>query len=86
MLIEIVTVTGLWAAAYNNAQVAPASHPSDYYLAHLAILPDNPGPGEVTPFTLVSPDLCQLTALWRLLLTTQPSLHGYWRGRAAQDG
>jgi hypothetical protein len=72
-----MTAAGRWTAAYQNAQVVPAWQPSDYYVAHLALLADDPGPTEVTPFSLVSGDLCQLSELWRLLLTTQPSLHGY---------
>jgi hypothetical protein len=72
-----MTATGQWAAPYHNAQVAPPSQPSEYYVAHLALLADAPGPSQVTPFTLVSIDLCQLPELWRLLLTSPPSLHGY---------
>ncbi len=77
MLIKMATATGFWAANYHNAQIAPIWPPSDYYAAHLALLPDAPGPQKVTPFSLVSLDLCHLTSLWRLLLTTPPSLHGY---------
>lgn len=72
-----ITTTGFAASAHQNEQVAPSSLPTDYYVAHLFLLPDQPSPNQVTPFYFASVDLCELAPYMRLLLDTQPSEHGY---------
>jgi CHAT domain len=74
-----VKLAGIAASAHQNEQVAPSPLATDYYVAHLFLLPDQPGPNEVTPFCFASVDLCELSPYMQLLLDTQPSLHGYTR-------
>ncbi|MGA7916949.1 MAG: hypothetical protein WCA00_17065 [Candidatus Acidiferrales bacterium] len=74
----MVTAAGIASASYFNEQVAP-SHTTEYYVAHLLLLPDEPGPGQVTPFQFVSIDLCEMATYLRVILDTAPSLHGYAR-------
>lgn len=75
----MVTLTGFGAAPYQNEQVAASPLPTDYYVAHLLLVPDEPGPDEVTPFYFASVDLCELAPYLQVLLNTPPSEHGYTR-------
>lgn len=73
----MVRAGGISASAYSNEQVAPVSPATAYYVAHLFLLPDEPGPSEVTPFLFASTDLCELGPFFKMILNTPPSLHGY---------
>ena len=44
MLRYIVRLTGLGLSPFLNEQVADISLPTDYYVAHLLLLPNDPGP------------------------------------------
>jgi hypothetical protein len=72
----MVTAAGISSATYFNEQIA-FSPASEYYVAHLLLLPDEPGPSKVTPFYFVSLDLCETAAYLKVILDTAPSLHGY---------
>src|SRR5882762_9739244 len=73
----MITLGGINASQHTNEQVAPSRFPTDYYVAHLFLLPDEPGPSNVTPFYFASTDLCELAEFFRVLLDTLPSAHGY---------
>ena len=75
----MVKITGHEASAHNNEHVVPSALPTEYYVAHLFLLRDEPGPNEVTPFYFASVDLCELTPYLQLMLNTPPSFHGYVR-------
>lgn len=73
----MVTLAGIGASQYQNEQVAAFPLPTDYYVAHLLLMPDDPGPNQATPFYFASVDLCELAPYLQLLLDTLPSAHGY---------
>lgn len=75
----MATLAGIGASRYQNEQVAASPLPTDYYVAHLLLLPDEPGPNQVTPFYFASVDLCGLAPYLQVLLDTLPSAHGYTR-------
>lgn len=75
----LIRLGGLEASAHQNEHVADLSVPTDYYVAHLFVIPDEPGPSAVTPFYFASIDLCAITPFLKLLLDTPPSEHGYTR-------
>src|SRR6266478_1442275 len=73
----MITLAGIGASPYQNEQVAASPLPTDYYVAHLFLLPDEPGPIEVTPFYFASVDLCEIAPYLQVLLDTPSSAHGY---------
>lgn len=75
----MLRAVGISSASYLNEQVAPGPPASEHYVAHLFLLPDEPGPAQVTPFLFASIDLCELAPFLRVILNTAPSLHGYAR-------
>lgn len=75
----MVRLTGLRSSPFLNEQVADTSLPTDYFVAHLLLLPNDPGPEEATPFYFVSTDLCAIVPYLQLILDTPPSQHGYTR-------
>jgi hypothetical protein len=75
----MVWLAGLSGSEYENERVADTSPPTDYYVAHLLLLPNEPGPEEATPFYFASIDLCKLAPYLELILNTPPSVHGYAR-------
>jgi hypothetical protein len=75
----MVTLAGIAASQHQNEKVGAPPLPTDYYVAHLLLVPDEPGPDNVTPFYFVSVDLCELAPYLQLLLDTAPSAHGYTR-------
>jgi hypothetical protein len=75
----MISLTGYSAGSYSSELIAGAGLPSDYYVANLALVSDEPGRDFVTPFIFASVDLCELAPWFRLIQCTQPSLHGYSR-------
>ena len=75
----LIRLGGLEASAQQNEHVVDLSVPTDYYVAHLFLIPDELGPSVVTPFYFASIDLCAITPFLKLLLDTPPSEHGYAR-------
>jgi hypothetical protein len=73
----MITLAGIGASPHSNEHVAGSPLPTDYYVAHLFLLPDEPGPNQATPFYFASVDLCELTPCLVLILDTPPSVHGY---------
>lgn len=68
---------GYWASRGDQRPIARSGQPSNYYVAWLAILADEPGREEVTPFYQVSEDLCALSPFFDLISQVPPSLHGF---------
>lgn len=75
----MIRLAGIGASSYQNEQVAASPLPTDYYVAHLLLVPDEPGPDNVTPFYFASVDLCELSPYLQAILDTPPSEHGYTR-------
>jgi hypothetical protein len=74
-----IPISEFAASPSQNEQVTPPSIATDYYAAHLFLLPDRPEPDEVTPFYFACVDLCGLAPCMPPVLDTRPSLHGYTR-------
>ena len=68
---------GYWASRGEQNRIARNGQPSNYYVVWLAILADEPGREEVTPFYQVSEDLCSLSPFLDLISQVPPSLHGF---------
>jgi hypothetical protein len=68
---------GYWASRSNIRWNQADRYPSNYYVAWLAILENERGRENVTPYYFVSEDLCALAPFLSLASQVPPSLHGF---------
>lgn len=78
-IFVLVRTEGYWASRAAQTLVGRSPYASGYYIAWLAILEDEPGRHELTPFHFLSEDLCGLVPFWQLACQIPPSSHGFSR-------
>lgn len=68
-----------WSSGQKNVLTGITPQPPTGWIAYAAILPDQPGRYQVTPYTFISGDLCNITPFVRLLTSAQATFQGYLR-------
>src|ERR1700676_2341627 len=72
-----MNTAGYWAARDTVRPVTGRPYPSNYYVAWLALLADERGRQDVTPYSFISKDLVELSHFFSLATEIPPSLHGF---------
>jgi hypothetical protein len=70
---------GEWSGGQDNILIGITPQPPNSWIIYAAILPDEPGRYQTTPYSFISTDLCNITPFIQLITTAQATCHGYLR-------